>query len=170
MVPAERRRTAALLVALLLAGAAQAAPPREEPIHIEADRAELDERRGTAVYRGDVRLRQGTMRAAGTELTLHTGPDRRLERAVITGAPAVWRREPGAEGPALEGEARRIEYFPAERRVVLTGAAVLRRGASRFRSERIVYDLARDVVLAGPGADGRGRVRATIVPGGEAAR
>ncbi len=152
-------------LALALAATGVGAAPPDEPVHVEADRAELDERRGIGVYTGRVRLRQGRLQAAGARLTLHTDAEGRLVRAVLTGAPATCRRAPVAgEKRAMECRARRLEFYPAQDRLVLTGAAELRQGPNLFRSEHIVYDLARELVQADPGAAGGGRVRVTIEP------
>jgi len=159
-----RRASAALLLVLAAAGAAGAAPPRD-PVRVEADRAELDERSGVAVYTGAVRLRQGRLEARGERLTVHTDAEGRLTRAVVTGDPATCRRAPASPGGhPVECQARRLEYLPQREQLVLTGAAVLRQGPNVFRSEHIAYDLAREVVRAEPKAHGGGRVRVTIEP------
>ncbi|MEY3041343.1 MAG: hypothetical protein RLZZ174_425, partial [Pseudomonadota bacterium] len=50
-----------LLVLLALASVSHALPEDEQqPIEIEADRAELDDATGTATYSGAVRLDQGS--------------------------------------------------------------------------------------------------------------
>ncbi len=160
-----RRASAALLLALAAAGSLGAATPPREPVRVEADRAELDERRGVAVYTGAVRLRQGRLEARGERLTVHTDAEGRLTRAVVTGDPATCRRAPASPGGhPVECRARRLEYLPQREALVLTGAAVLRQGPNVFRSEHIAYDLAREVVRAEPKAHGGGRVRVTIEP------
>jgi len=160
-----RGARAALVLALAAAGAVPAAPPAQEPVQGEADRAELDERRGVAVYTGSVRLRQGRLEARGERLTVHTDAEGRLTRAVVTGAPATCRRAPASPGAgAVECRARRIEYLPQREALVLTGEAVLHQGPNVFRSEHIAYDLAREVVRAEPRTHGGGRVRVTIEP------
>ncbi len=156
---------ALLLLALAAAGVSAAAPPARGPVQVEADRAELDERRGLAVYTGRVRIRQGGLEARGERLTVHIDAEGRLTRAVVTGDPATCRRAPASPGSRpVECEARHIEYLPQREALVLTGAAVLRQGPNVFRSEHIAYDLAREVVRAEPQAHGGGRVRVTIEP------
>src|SRR5690554_7907613 len=72
------------LSALLLAGCcllpamASALPSdSEQPIHIQADTAELDDKKGTAIYRGDVVITQGTLKITGHTVTLVQGKDRK---------------------------------------------------------------------------------------------
>lgn len=63
----------AILLALLLSGGAQALPDDEQqPIEIEADRAELDDATGTATYSGSVRLDQGSLKVRAARLIIET--------------------------------------------------------------------------------------------------
>ena len=43
---------------------------REQPIRVQADSAELDERQGVAVYRGSVVITQGTLKITGDTVTI----------------------------------------------------------------------------------------------------
>ena len=48
-------------LALGSAGAWALPSDREQPIRVQADTAELDDKQGVAVYRGDVVITQGTL-------------------------------------------------------------------------------------------------------------
>lgn len=43
---------------------------REQPIRVQADSAELDDKQGVAVYRGDVVVTQGSTKLTGNTVTL----------------------------------------------------------------------------------------------------
>ena len=47
----------------------------EKPIHITADSAELNEKSGVSIYRGDVKMVQGTTILTGDIVTVYTAND-----------------------------------------------------------------------------------------------
>jgi lipopolysaccharide export system protein LptA len=170
MCPADRPpRTffrLAVTLALLLAAASLAAleGDRERPIELAADSVDLDEGRGVSIYRGDVDLRQGSMRLQADVVTVHQR-GRRPARVEAEGRPVRFTQQ-SARGP-VKGEARRMEYDIDSENLVLQGDAVLVQGQDSMRSDRIVYDRERAVVKAGAAADGRQRVRISIQPPAE---
>ncbi len=170
MCPADRPpsndlRLAVILGLLLLGGSAAALEgDRERPIELAADSVDIDEGRGVSTYRGDVDLRQGSMRLqADVVRVLQRG--RKPVRVEAEGRPVRFTQE-SARGP-VKGEARRMEYDLASENLVLQGDAVLVQGKDSMRSDRIVYDRERAVVKAGAAADGRQRVRISIQPPAE---
>ena len=64
-MPGKRLQVAALLLLLAPLPGLGLDSDRDEPIHIEADRAMLDEKEGTSIYEGNVQLRQGSLRLQG---------------------------------------------------------------------------------------------------------
>jgi lipopolysaccharide export system protein LptA len=170
MCPADRPpRTffrLAVTLALLLAAASLAAleGDRERPIELAADSVDIDEGRGVSIYRGDVDLRQGSMRLQADVVTVHQR-GRRPARVEAEGRPVRFTQQ-SARGP-VKGEARRMEYDIDSENLVLQGDAVLVQGQDSMRSDRIVYDRERAVVKAGAAADGRQRVRISIQPPAE---
>src|SRR5680860_762243 len=148
----------------------------ELPLEIEADRAELDELTGVGIYRGDVRVTQGSMVLNADTVTVITA-SRRLQKIIAEGDKSTFRQtfagdnapadddsgenEPGED--TLWAEASRMEYEPDKHRITLLGDAFLRRAKNDFAAERIVYDIRRRVVDADD-PDGAGRVQMTLVP------
>ena len=76
---------------------------RNQPVLLEADQATLSDREGVGVYRGNVIVRQGTMRITGDVLTLYSR-DGRIVRAIMEGNPATFRQRP--EGKPEDVRAR----------------------------------------------------------------
>jgi lipopolysaccharide export system protein LptA len=144
---------------------------RNQPIHVVADSAELNEVTGVGVYRGDVRITQGSMVLTADRVTVFA-PGRELQKLIAEnddqGDKAKFRQLTDA-GDTLTARSRRMEYVPDENRITLLEDAVLRNGANRFAADRIVYDIARRIVDAGGGEVG-GRVEMTLVPEDDAAR
>lgn len=164
-----RRRLKWLWLALSLGPGAVLAlsADREQPVDIEADRVELNERQGISVYSGNVKLTQGSLRLTADTMTIYNTGDK-IERIILVGEPATYRQTPDNQGEDMRAEARQVEYYADERKVILLDNAKLWQGPNQFRSDRIVYDLTRDVVNAGDSDSGRQRVHITIQPPGEA--
>jgi lipopolysaccharide export system protein LptA len=137
----------------------------EQPIHVEADAAELNETTGVGVYRGNVRITQGSMLLTADEVTV-VARDRDLQKIIARSddpdGKSTFRQLTDA-GEEITAEAERMEYEPDENRIILLHEAVLRRAANRFAAERIVYHIDRQVVDAGD-PRGEARVEMTLVP------
>lgn len=152
-----------LLAALLAAASAQALKEDEEqPLYLEADSAELDDKRSLSVYTGNVFFRQGSLEIRADQVTVHHFPDRRPERIIAVGQPAKYRQEVEGEEEEVRGEALRMEYETASDEITFIDEAVLIQGEDTFRSDRIVYDRAAAVVKAGALVEGRERVKIFI--------
>ena len=151
-----------LLTALLPMPAAALSSDRQQPMHIEADRADLDDQKGISVYRGNVVITQGTLRLTADELTVHT-QDGEVTKAFSTGAPATYRQRPDGKDQDVEAQSLRMEYYAGEEKIILLQKAEVKQAGDTFRSDKIIYDIARDHVNAGTGAPGD-RVRITIQP------
>ena len=162
--PARRpsRCTALALLApfLLLCGTVAALESdRNQPIELAADSVDIDEGKGMSVYRGDVDLRQGTMRLRADVVTVHQR-DRKPAKIVAEGRPVKFEQQ-SKKGP-VKGRAHRVEYQVDSENLTLAGDAVLIQGKDSMRSDRIVYDRVRAVVKAGAAAKGKQRVRISI--------
>lgn len=151
------------LLALVLMLACHAAPAlesdRQQPIELAADSVDIDEGRGLSTYRGDVDLRQGSIRLRADVVTVYQ-KGRKPSKIVAEGGPVKFEQR-ATKGP-VKGEARRIEYEVGSENLLLVGDAVLIQGNDSMRSDRIVYDRVKSVVKAGAAADGKQRVRISI--------
>ncbi|MEE4381863.1 MAG: lipopolysaccharide transport periplasmic protein LptA [Pseudomonadales bacterium] len=158
---------ALLVVALALPGGAAALPEdREQPIEIEADRAELDDATGRAVYSGSVRLDQGTLRVTADRLEIRT--DRaRVTRITAEGAedgePARYRQIPREGEQPVRASAETIVYDTTTETIELSGDARLEQAEDRFEGDHISYDLRTRKVAAEAGRSGA-PVRMVIEP------
>ncbi len=151
----------AATLALLLSGSAAMAleSDRSQPIELAADSVDIDEGKGVSVYKGDVDLRQGTMRLQADVVTVHQR-GRKPAKIVAEGRPVKFQQQ-SKKGP-VKGRARRVEYQVDSENLTLAGDAVLIQGKDSMRSDRIVYDRVRAVVKAGAAAKGKQRVRISI--------
>lgn len=154
---------APLLITFVLAIAGSAAlaleSDKEQPIELAADSVDIDEGKGVSVYKGDVDLRQGSMRLRADIVTVHQ-IGRKPSKMVAEGRPAKFEQQ-SDKGP-VKGEAKRVEYEVDSENLLLIGDAVVVQGQDSMRSDRIVYDRVRSVVKAGAAAKGKQRVRISI--------
>lgn len=159
----------ALTVGLLLGG-----PPTHAlegdasaPIEVEADRLDLDDRSGTAVYTGNVDIRQGSMQLTGARVEIRRNAQGQLSRATASGERAYIEQQPAPDEPRVRGWGRTIVYHVAERRIELIDQAELHQGGDTFDGGYLEYFLDRRVVQARAEAEGvqeRQRVRMTLQP------
>jgi lipopolysaccharide export system protein LptA len=170
MLPVENvNRLAAALLLCLPLSAMGLDSDRDQPVHLESDRASLDERQGINIFTGNVHLRQGTRNLRGNRMTIYL-EDGSIDRAEIDGSPATFVQRPEGEDTDMHASALRMEYYAADERIVLLGEARVWNEEGRdFRSDRIVYYLGRNSVDAGgsagpDGADSSGSRVQIILP------
>lgn len=161
-------RTLLLAIGLSLSLTVTALPEdRDQPIEIQADQVELDDETGVAVYEGNVRLDQGSLRVTANRLTIHTRNqevDRIVAEGQEQGEPARYRQIPEAGAAPVEAHARTITYRAESQQVELSGRANLRQLDDTFAGDRITYDIRERRITASGGADGE-PVTMTIQPG-----
>ena len=80
-----------------------------QPIMIEADSLEINDREGTSIYRGNVVVNQGTIRitADSVKVTQRKG---RADHILAKGKPVFFRQQTDAKGQTVEGTANKAEY------------------------------------------------------------
>jgi lipopolysaccharide export system protein LptA len=153
-----------LVATLALASPLVAALPedRAQPIQLEANRGQLDQKTGVSVYEGNVIITQGSMRLTADTVTIYV-KDNNFQRMEATGAPVNLRYRPTADKPEIQGASPRVEYDVVGAKVIMSGGAKLTQGRDTFTGERVEYDLKGDVVRA-RGAGDNGRIQFTIQP------
>lgn len=161
--PPPPRLAAVILISLLLSGLPVKLPaqvPPALPVHISADRAEMDDRRGIGTYSGNVVVTRGDMTLRADRITIHA-PERRPIRMEAEGNPVR------AESPDLNNQPRvatalRMEYSFDDEVLLLLRDARVQTVTEDARGDRISYDLARDIIrIEGTPT---GRVQITIQP------
>jgi lipopolysaccharide export system protein LptA len=161
-------RAARLLLAALLAGAglARALPEdRDQPIFIQSDRAERDERKGTTLYTGDVEIDQGSMHISADRVTVRDA-DAQVNEIVATGAPAKMHQKPAPDREPVYARARTIQYDVASEILTLIEEASVTQEGTTVTGDRIEYFVKEQRVKASGGgsATGKDRVKVVIPP------
>jgi len=135
---------------------------RDQPMLIEADQAVLNDGKNISIYRGNVRVTQGTLVLTGDTMTVYNkGND--IEKVVMEGKPATYKQRPDNKDQDVRARALRMEYYTSPEYIILLKQAEVEQEGNRLRSERIEYDVAHDKVNAGTNAPNE-RVRITIQP------
>ena len=146
---------------------------RDQPVSIEADRAEAGEHDRVSVYRGNAVIVQGSLRITGETIRIYLNRDDEFVKLVSVGNPATMRQLPDDSERHHNAKADRLEYFADYDLIVLLGHATYGLGADRMSAARIEYDsrhgrLKAHSRLAPSGraaAEEPSRVRITIEPG-----
>jgi lipopolysaccharide export system protein LptA len=140
--PESARASVALAALLQLGGtpALAATADADQPIHIRADRAELDERRGLAIYRGNVQMEQGSLRVTADTMTIEIA-DEEVVRITAEGRRAHYQQRFKDDAPVVQADAESIVYHTRDERVELRGNARLMQEPNEFSGELINYDM-----------------------------
>ncbi len=169
--PRRLRTIAAGAAALALWGALAPRPglalpdDRNQPIYIQSDRAERDERKGTTVYTGDVEIDQGSLHISADRVTIAMDGDQ-VTRIDALGAPAEMHQKPSPEREPVYARATTIQYDVAREILTLIEKAAVTQEGSTVKGERIEYFVQEQRVKASSGSaeSGASRVQMVIQP------
>ena len=163
-----RRLNNLFVIALLVVPAVAVAKTSdaEQPIQIEADQVEIHERDGLSIYRGNVRIVQGTLHISGDEIRFRT-LDQGVQKVHILGKPARFSQLTD-QNYEISAQGEEMEYQAGAGLLTLTRNAVLVQQGNRFTSEHIIYNTKTSVVKAGAGDKASSttpaRVSITVMP------
>ena len=150
-----------MLLALLPGGAFALSSDKDQPILIEADSADIDDRKGVSVYRGNVEVRQGSSVLNADQVTVEH-PGKKAKKFIAVGKPVKYRQRQDGDKPDIRAEALQAEYFTDSEELIMIGNAVLYQGNDSFRSDRITYDRKSGILKGGSSAQGKRRVQVMI--------
>ncbi|MCB1737161.1 MAG: lipopolysaccharide transport periplasmic protein LptA [Gammaproteobacteria bacterium] len=164
-----------LSAAALLITSAQSwalATDRDQPVYIEADYADIDQLNHVTVYRGNVKIRQGSIGIWGDVVTIYTDQNNDLIKAFSdakAGSLARFKQMPDDKPDEVWGEGERLEYWAIDNLVKIFRRGKLWQGEDVFTSHRILYDTAKEVLVGGDRTtagtgQAKERVRMTIQP------
>ncbi len=133
----------------------------EQPMHIEADSAEFNDNTGVSVYRGKVRVTQGSMILTGDVVTV-VAPKQRIQKVTSEGNLSTFHLVTD-DNREIDAESEYMEYNIKDNKIILRRRAKLTEGQNTFSSVRIVYDTQTRVVDARD-PNKKSRVKMTIIP------
>ncbi len=133
---------------------------REQPIHINAGRIEINQRKSLTIYTGKVSFTQGDLRFNAARAEAHYQGDK-IDTIVAHGKPVTLHQRAPDPQQSLTASAQRLEYHALENRIDLFGDVRLQQGDSVIQGTTLHYNLL-DGTLAAEG-DGRNSPVSVII-------
>ena len=135
---------------------------REQPIEMEADQLEVNDKTRISRYSGNVTMTQGSIRFEGDSIEVKFDPAQNLQSLEINGAPARFRQLTDQQ-QLIDASALKFNYFANTAVLELRGNAVLKSGTDTIESEFITINTDTNEVTAGDQKTDS-RVRMVIQP------
>ncbi len=131
----------------------------EKPIHITADTAELNDKTGVSIYRGDVEMIQGTTILTGDVITVYT-KDNEVTKMISVGNLATY-QETTDDGDIVYAESEEMIHNSAEKKVELFRRGKITQVGNVIKSDYILYLTEEGLIDTGTKKD---RIKITIQP------
>ncbi|MDF2182187.1 lipopolysaccharide transport periplasmic protein LptA [Neptuniibacter sp. CAU 1671] len=151
----------------LMSGMALALPDdQNQPIHIAADKAQINDKTGITIYTGNVIITQGSILIEGDQVELYR-KDGNVDKVIAKGKPAHFRQKNTATDPFTDAWGLHMVYLINTRILTITEQAKVIQGSDTFTGQKIDYDISRSLVNAFGGTEtesGSGRVQMIIQP------
>jgi lipopolysaccharide export system protein LptA len=156
---------AILLLSLLgLSFLASALPDdHQQPIKIESDRAEQNDKKGTTTYEGSVVIRQGSIKINADKVIVYSEASQ-VDKIICIGKPAHYQQRPNPLDGLVLASGNTIEYHLSTDKIYLLKNASLEQNGSIITGEKIDYDLKAEVVKATAGDNTKDRIQMVIPP------
>jgi len=136
---------------------------RDQPIHITADKALRDEKKGVTIYSGNVQLVQGSMELEADKLTIyHTSEN--ADEIIAEGHPAKMRQQPELHKGIVNAHAEVIKYFRTEERVHLQTDARIEQDGAVVAGDSIEYFIAKQLITAESDQTQTGNKVSVVIP------
>jgi len=125
---------------------------RDQPVRIQADSAQMDDKNKVATYTGDVIITQGSMMIKGNVVTVTLNQAGDIDTATSVGNLAYFEQQQDAAKPdKMQGYAKQIQYQAGRDLIVLTDQAKVINAGNTTEGEKIVYNSKTQVATAGRG-------------------
>ncbi len=167
MKPNNTRLWLAALLSLSISGTSLALPTdRNQPIHVSADTATIDDNTGITTYSGNVEIAQGSLKINARHVDLHRS-ESGVSRILATGDVKL-EQQAAKDKPVTNAYGERMDYQVNRQEITITGKARVVQQKDTFTGQKIVYNLDKSLVNASSGEGGQGRVQMVIQPKGAA--
>jgi lipopolysaccharide export system protein LptA len=137
---------------------------RKKPIHITADKAVRDEKKGVTTYTGNVKMRQGSIELDADNLIIyHESQD--ADKIVASGAPAKMRQRPEIDQGLVHAHAKVITYYRNRELVHLrTEARIEKEDGTLVTGDEIDYFIDRELMKAKSNGSGETKQIFVVIP------
>lgn len=133
-----------LFLAIITSSSSYAA--KQQILDIKANYLLLNEKKGISKYKGNVLLSKQSLIIKADTVTLYY-KNKKLTKALITGSPADVQHQPDNE-EKVHSQAKKMEFFVNEDRLILKGNAFVDQGNQHFSGEYIEYDTHQRIITA----------------------
>lgn len=134
------------LLSPLLAIAASS--DKDQNAFIVADSTTLNYKTHTGIYRGHVKMTQGTTTLLADEVITYGNKHNKLIRAIATGQPARYSTLPDHSHLLFTAIGETIDYYPLQGRVELIGQAQAKQGNDSLAGPHITYNINQQTVVS----------------------
>lgn len=118
---------------------------RNQPIHITADSARMNEMTGVTTYKGKVIITQGTMLIEGARVDVYQAEEG-IDKIIVKGSPAHFKQKINPDEPYSDAWGNNMLYEEETRKLTITNNGKVVQGHDTFTGERIVYSLDSSIV------------------------
>ncbi|WP_250657305.1 lipopolysaccharide transport periplasmic protein LptA [Alkalimarinus coralli] len=161
-----KKQLIALIVALSTLISTQASAftaNSNQPIKIQSDRAELDEKKGRSIYSGDVVITQGKSILKSDKVIIYSDKSGLIKLEAF-GSPAEFSDQQEGEELPTHAYGNTIIYTRNNEKLTLIDDAKLEQGKNTFRGKKIEYNTVSRVVTAQGGEEKSQRVEIIVHP------
>ena len=120
----------------------------KRPLNIEADQLKMDEKKGSSIYSGHVKISRGSLLIKGDKVIIQTDDNKGLKFIQVEGKPARF-KQINDKGQTISAQAQQMVYMDSSGILKLSKSAELLQNKNIFRAEKIIYNTRTDVVQAG---------------------
>ena len=148
---------------LITANAMASNTDHNQPMQIEAGKVILKEKQGISRYIGNVKITQGSRFILGDNITIHSN-NGDVTKVIVKGQPASF-SQLNDENEKVNASAHQMTFYTKTDILVLEENAILQQKDNVFKSEKISYNTAKDIITAGKhNGSTDERVKITIHP------
>jgi lipopolysaccharide export system protein LptA len=113
---------------------------RNKPVHVDADRATVDDAKQIVTLTGNVVITQGTTVLRGDKVEVRQDKDG-FKSGTVWGNLAYFRQKRDGSDELIEGWSERIVYDSRAEKVEMFNRAMMKRGPDEVRGSYISYDI-----------------------------
>lgn len=134
------------------------------PVTLVSDNQFMDGKKKTSVFIDNVVIRQGSLEILAQRVEANAGAGTGKEVIMASGNPASYKQRL-EDGSMVEAKANEIIYEVGTRTISLKGAASIIQNEIQVTGDSIVFDMAKEQILASSTENSSGPVTTVLSPG-----
>lgn len=134
------------------------------PVTLVSNSQTLDGKKKTSIFMDNVVIRQGSLEILAQRVEADAAAGKGKEIIMASGNPASYKQRL-EDGTMVEASANEIVYEVGSRTISLKGVASIVQNEIQVTGDSIVFDMAKEQILASSTADSSGPVTTVLSPG-----